>query len=215
MLLLVAAAALGGVARASTRRRRSPPDSPRRRDAPRHEAPRRRQAKPKSRRSRKRFDEALGDAARGAHHRVRQETGWRDWLTLSGRQYLYQLPWYMFIGAPGSGKTTALVNSGLRFPLAERFGTDRIRGVGGTRNCDWWFTDEAVLIDTAGRYTTQESDRDADQAAWQGFLALLKKTRPRQPINGVLLTVSVPDLLAPTPASRARWAPRCARACGS
>ena len=106
----------------------------------------------------------------------------------------------MFIGAPGSGKTTALIHSGLRFPLADRFGTDRIKGVGGTRNCDWWFTEEAVLIDTAGRYTTHESDREADRAAWQGFLGLLKKTRPRQPINGVLLTVSVSDLLGSTPA---------------
>jgi type VI secretion system protein ImpL len=109
----------------------------------------------------------------------------------------------MFIGAPGSGKTTALIHSGLRFPLADRLGTERIRGVGGTRNCDWWFTDEAVLIDTAGRYTTHESDRDADRAAWQGFLGLLKKTRPRQPINGVLLTVSVADLLGATPATLA------------
>ncbi|HEY5321869.1 MAG TPA: type VI secretion system membrane subunit TssM, partial [Caldimonas sp.] len=70
---------------------------------------------------------------------------------------LYQLPWYIFIGAPGSGKTTALMNAGLTFPLAEKMGGASVRGVGGTRNCDWWFTDEAVLIDTAGRYTTQES----------------------------------------------------------
>ena len=38
------------------------------------------------------------------------------------KQYVYQLPWYAFIGAPGSGKTTALVNAGLTFPLAEQFG---------------------------------------------------------------------------------------------
>ena len=50
-----------------------------------------------------------------------------------------------------------------------------MRGVGGTRNCDWWFTDEAVLIDTAGRYTTQDSDQAVDGAAWLGFLRLLKK----------------------------------------
>src|SRR5262249_1290809 len=37
-----------------------------------------------------------------------------------GSRYLYQLPWYIIIGAPGAGKTTALLNSGLRFPLAER-----------------------------------------------------------------------------------------------
>ena len=50
-----------------------------------------------------------------------------------------------------------------------------MRGVGGTRNCDWWFTDEAVLIDTAGRYTTQEANAAVDAAAWDGFLALLKQ----------------------------------------
>ncbi len=116
---------------------------------------------------------------------------------LSGlsKQYVYQLPWYAFIGAPGSGKTTALINAGLTFPLAEQFGKAAIRGVGGTRNCDWWFTNEAVLIDTAGRYTTQESNELIDKAEWQGFLALLKKFRPRQPLNGVLLTLSVADLL--------------------
>jgi type VI secretion system protein ImpL len=119
---------------------------------------------------------------------------------LSGlsKQYVYQLPWYAFIGAPGSGKTTALINAGLTFPLAEQFGKAAIRGVGGTRNCDWWFTNEAVLIDTAGRYTTQESNESIDKAEWQGFLALLKKFRPRQPLNGVLLTLSVADLLQMT-----------------
>jgi type VI secretion system protein ImpL len=116
-----------------------------------------------------------------------------------GRRFLYELPWYMFIGAPGSGKTTALVNSGLQFPLAERLGYEGVAGIGGTRNCDWWFTDEAVLIDTAGRYTTQESDRDADKAAWAGFLKLLAKYRPRRPINGAIVTVSIGDLLQQTP----------------
>ncbi|MBI3897475.1 MAG: type VI secretion system membrane subunit TssM [Gammaproteobacteria bacterium] len=123
------------------------------------------------------------------------------WQRLSGR-YLYELPWYIFIGAPGSGKTTSLLNSGLKFPLANRFGEAAIRGVGGTRNCDWWFTDEAVLIDTAGRYTTHESNQEVDGAAWYGFLQLLKKYRPRRPINGVFLTISVADLLTQSTSQR-------------
>src|SRR5262249_40362982 len=90
--------------------------------------------------------------------------------SLASQQYLYDLPWYVFIGAPGAGKTTALVNSGLRFPLADRLGKDAVRGVGGTRDCDWWFTDEAVFLDTAGRYTTQQSNQDVDAGAWKGFL---------------------------------------------
>ena len=112
------------------------------------------------------------------------------------RQQLVRLPWYLFIGAPGAGKTTALLNSGLRFPLADKLGTAPVRGVAGTRQCDWWFTQQAVFIDTAGRYTTQDSDAAADAREWRSFLALLRKHRPRQPVNGVLVTVSVPDLLA-------------------
>jgi type VI secretion system protein ImpL len=115
---------------------------------------------------------------------------------------LYQLPWYMFVGAPGSGKTTALQQSGLKFPLADAMGKTALGGVGGTRNCDWWFTDEAVLLDTAGRYTTQDSHDEVDKAAWGSFLRLLRRNRPRRPVNGVILAVSVADLLQQGEADR-------------
>jgi type VI secretion system protein ImpL len=122
------------------------------------------------------------------------------------RRTVATLPWYMFIGAPGSGKTTALLNAGLRFPLGDPRGERALEGVGGTRNCDWWFTDQAVLLDTAGRYTTQESDREADAAAWLGFLDLLKRHRPRQPLNGVIVTLSVADLVHWSEPEMARYA---------
>ena len=142
-----------------------------------------------------RFSQALkvlGDSAR--------EHGKSSWLKRG--QFLYELPWYMFIGLPGSGKTTALLNAGLTFPLAGKLGQASVRGVGGTRNCEWWFTDEAVLIDTAGRYTSQDSDSADDAAAWETFLALLRKSRPRRPLNGLLLTINVEDLLQQGPANR-------------
>ncbi|HEX3141847.1 MAG TPA: type VI secretion system membrane subunit TssM, partial [Rhizobacter sp.] len=124
------------------------------------------------------------------------------WSASLGGRFLYEMPWYLIIGAPGSGKTTALRNCGLHFPLAEGLGEQAMRGVGGTRHCDWWFTDQAVLIDTAGRYTTQDSHKSTDSKAWEGFLGLLKRSRPRQPLNGVLVTVSVTDLLTQTAAER-------------
>ena len=114
---------------------------------------------------------------------------------IGGGDTLYDLPWYVFVGAPGSGKTTALLHAGLDFLLTESGAGSAVKGTGGTRNCDWWFTRDAVLIDTAGRYATQESDQQTDAAAWDKFLSLLRMTRPRRPINGVLLTVNVQDLL--------------------
>ena len=143
-------------------------------------------------------DDAAIEAELGElRNRLREALGFLRKSKLGGRfgsRNLYQLPWYIIIGPPGAGKTTAIINSGLQFPLAERMGKTAISGVGGTRNCDWWFTDEAVLIDTAGRYTTQDSNRDADAKAWTGFLDMLKKHRRRQPINGAMVAISLSDL---------------------
>ena len=115
---------------------------------------------------------------------------------------IYELPWYIMIGPPGSGKTTAVQNSGLEYPLKEKMGIDMIQGVGGTRHCDWWFTNKAVLIDTAGRYTTQDSHAKQDSRAWQGFLGLLKKFRPLRPINGVIISMGMAELLNQTKTER-------------
>ncbi|MCR2747166.1 type VI secretion system membrane subunit TssM [Limnobacter parvus] len=131
------------------------------------------------------FNEAVGT--------LKQHQARKAWY--QSKPGLYELPWYVIIGPPGSGKTTALKNAGLRFPLQDPMGKDAIKGVGGTRNCDWWFTDQAVLIDTAGRFTTQDSDQNTDAAGWNSFLRLLKKHRPKQPVNGVLLTLSIQELL--------------------
>ncbi|MFC4294341.1 type VI secretion system membrane subunit TssM [Novosphingobium tardum] len=107
------------------------------------------------------------------------------------RDYLYSRPWYVIIGPPGAGKTTALLNSGLRFPFADQ----SLKGIGGTRNLDFWFADEAAIVDTAGRYTSQDSDASADSQGWRSLLAQLRRNRPKQPINGVIVAIGVDELL--------------------
>lgn len=147
---------------------------------------------------RERFEQALAALRRARFDSggtPGDKTAWQRLKHKLSGKYLYQLPWYLIIGAPGTGKTTALKNAGLQFPLAAQMGETAVRGVGGTRNCDWWFTDRAVLIDTAGRFTTQDSDQANDKATWGGFLQMLRRARARQPLNGVLVTVSVTDLL--------------------
>ena len=111
-----------------------------------------------------------------------------------GAGALYVLPWYMIIGPPAAGKTTLLQQSGLNFPYMDPTRSrSSVRGVGGTRNCDWWFADEAVIIDTAGRYVLPvEAD---DTAEWLAFLDLLRKYRGRKPLNGLMVGISVEDLI--------------------
>lgn len=109
----------------------------------------------------------------------------------AGRDYLYAKPWYVVIGPPGAGKTTALLNSGLRFPHS-----NALKGAGGTRNLDFWFADDAVLVDTAGRFTTQDSAADRDRDGWESFLRQLRKSRPLQPINGVIVAIGLDTLLS-------------------
>jgi len=126
---------------------------------------------------RKRFNEAIGTLRTSKLGEV------------SGRAALYELPWYVVIGNPAAGKSSAVINSGLHFPFAEK-GETVVQGIGGTRNCDWFFTTEGILLDTAGRYAVHEEDR----GEWLGFLHLLKRNRPKAPINGILIVASVPEL---------------------
>lgn len=141
---------------------------------------------------------------------LRARGGLFRWL--EGKRHLYELPWYMIVGSPGAGKTTALLNAGLQFPLAGQTGPASKRMVltsrGGTLHTDWWFTNEAVLIDTAGRYTTQESNPVTDPVEWRGFLGLLRKHRPRAPLNGVIVALDVSELLTMTVLERAEQAGR-------
>jgi type VI secretion system protein ImpL len=108
-----------------------------------------------------------------------------------GNKALYTLPWYLIIGPPAIGKTTAIKNSGLNFPGMTT--AKLMRGTGGTRNCDWWFSSDAILLDTAGRYA-DGADRSETEDEWFSFLDLLKTHRKKRPIDGLILAYSIEDL---------------------
>ncbi len=148
------------------------------------------------------LDEAAIDAADQRH---RKEAGelqdhWRNSVETLRRSRLrrrlgsplYALPWYLVIGESGSGKTTAIKNSNLHSPVSD---LERTAGISATRTCDWWFFEEAIILDTAGRYTIPE-DRNVDEEEWERFLVLLADYRRQEPINGVVATIAADKLLA-------------------
>jgi type VI secretion system protein ImpL len=104
-----------------------------------------------------------------------------------------QLPWYLLIGPHGSGKTSLLDFSGLDFPL-NKVERKLTRDTAGSRNCDWYFSNQAVLLDTAGRYFSQPQPQ-VDASGWMTLLKLLRQRRRARPINGVLVTLPVEVLL--------------------
>ena len=112
-----------------------------------------------------------------------------------GNAALYELPWYMVIGNPAAGKSSAIYKSGLKFPFEENHQQVISAGMSGTRNCDWFFSTEGILLDTAGRYSVYADDH----SEWLGFLSLLKKSRSKAPINGLIIVVSTAELISQSP----------------
>lgn len=112
------------------------------------------------------------------------------------------LPLYILIGPPGAGKSTLVANSGLTHPLDQKRSEAAAKKVGGIRDCDWWFTDRTLLLDTAGRYTTQDGFSASDASGWGTFVQMLRKHRAGQPLNGVIVALSAVDLLTSTEIAR-------------
>lgn len=131
---------------------------------------------------RARFKDALRTLKLSSVYRGRSER-WRD-----------ELPWYLLIGPEASGKTSLLDFSGLDFPL-NKIDRKLTRNLGGTEHCDWYFAEHGVLIDTAGRYLTQ-NNAELDASGWNTLLGLLRKRRRERPLNGVLITLPVEALFS-------------------
>jgi len=127
---------------------------------------------------------------------------WREAIEALKRSHLrkygnplYVLPWYLVMGESGSGKTTSINSARLSSPFAE---VSRTSGISGTKNCDWWFFEQAIILDTAGRYAIP-IDEGKDKEEWQRFLTLLMKYRKKETLNGVIVAVAADKLLQGLP----------------
>jgi len=103
---------------------------------------------------------------------------------------LYVLPWYMVFGKPSSGKSTALRNAKLLSPAMEL----SEHADGSTLNLEWWLYDQAIVIDTAGRYAVPDIDK-RDRQEWTTLLQMLSRHKQKEPLNGLVLVVTADRLL--------------------
>jgi hypothetical protein len=120
---------------------------------------------------------------------------------------LYSLPWYLLVGEPGGGKTEAVRHCNVGFPPGLQ---DELQGAGGTINMNWWFTNHAVILDTAGRLMFEEVEAGAT-GEWQEFLRLLRISRGNCPVNGMLLVIPADSLITDTADDLERKGARIAR----
>lgn len=122
---------------------------------------------------------------------------------LDTRRFLWHLPWYMVIGPKESGKTSLLregfpsdiIYAPLNAKGAAEYQARIIPRVGK----------QAVIFDVDGSLT-DGPDKDNNvllcrrlREHWLGWLV---KNRTRQPLNGLILTLDLPDLLTATKSRR-------------
>jgi type VI secretion system protein ImpL len=125
------------------------------------------------------------------------------WTTRSIRdakgknQPLQDLPWFLVVGRSGVGKSSFLQHADLPFPMDEVQAQNPINGSGASRDCQWWFHRDAVLIEAAGRFFSRDSIAEDDEGDWNTFLNFLSGFPSGTPIRGVIVLVDIEDILEP------------------
>lgn len=125
----------------------------------------------------------------GNARRARHALGEPRWLDLPGRRGR-SLPRYLVVGTQGSGKTTLLRNAGLS-----------IAGDGATpaanSPADIMLSEHGVFMELASSCLRQPDE--TQKAVWLRTLTYIRRWRPAQPLNGVLVTLDAAALATAPP----------------
>lgn len=140
------------------------------------------------------------DALRTLQHvsMAGQKTRWQRWSERRKRQFIDMKPWFLVMGPPGCGKTSLVYESGENFLLSEQYGLAQTTDIGPTQDCNWWLTDRAVYIDTAGEWILLHGQSEEAGLAKQKLFSLISKHRRYPGIDGIILCLDAGMLLHAT-----------------
>ncbi len=133
----------------------------------------------------------LRDRLAQAQRRTRRAVAAAGW----GGGWRYRLPWYLVLGPQEAGKSRLLARSGLPFPLAEPGSLPVESETIWAERVGLWLSDEAVFVEPPGELIDEIGPQGIARPFWQGLLEGIGRIRPRQPLNGIVLTFPLPDLL--------------------
>lgn len=121
-------------------------------------------------------------------------------LGLGGR-WRYELPWFILLGDRGAGKSALLAKSGLAFPLGEpgEMPEDVERETVWAERVGLWLTDDMVFAEPPGDLLEDAETQTVAAGAWTALLEVIRRNRPRQPLNGIILTLALPEILEAAP----------------
>ncbi len=123
------------------------------------------------------------------------KTRWQRWRTRRKRQYIDEKPWFLVMGPPGCGKTSLIYESGEHLLLSEQYGLAQTTDIGPTQDCNWWLTDRAVYIDTAGEWILLHGQSEEAGIAKQKLFSLIRKYRRYPGVDGIVLCLDAAMLL--------------------
>ena len=103
---------------------------------------------------------------------------------------LNDLPWYLMLGPNDSGKTSTILNSDILVSLKDKFTRTPLNKTHPTKLCEWWFSNDAVFIDTEGGFLNSTAEKN-----WDYLIQSLKSAKPEKPINGIIVCFSITDLI--------------------